>query len=110
MTAEHCIELVDTLVPNAVPITLKHRWLAELEGYILVGIKKHDPESLAITGEGEESIPLSLPFPFDRVYWMYLASMVDFFNGDISRYEETATLADNALEDYAKWYKRERRD
>ncbi len=109
MTAEHCINLVDTLVPNAVPITLKHRWLSELEAHILVNIQHHDPEALSFMGEEDEDITLSLPFPFDRVYWMYLASMVDFFNGDISRYEETATLADNALEDYAKWYKRERR-
>ena len=38
-----------------------------------------------------------------------MPAMIDFFNGDMSRYEETATLADDALEDYAKWYKRERR-
>ena len=109
MTAHSCIALVDTLVPNAVPETLKRRWLSELEGHILVNIRNHDPEALNITGEADEDIPLSLPFPFDRVYWMYLAAMVDFFNGDTSRYEETATLADNALEDYAKWCKRERR-
>lgn len=109
MTADHCLELVDTLVPNAVPTALKRRWLAELEGHILVGIQKYDPEALTLSGEEGETITLSLPFPFDRVYWMYVAAMVDFFNGDISRYEETATLADNALEDYAKWCKRERR-
>lgn len=109
MTTHSCIALVDTLVPNAVPESLKRRWLSELEGHILVNIRNHDPEALNITGEAGEEISLSLPFPFDRVYWMYLAAMVDFFNGDTSRYEETATLADNALEDYAKWCKRERR-
>ena len=109
MTADNCIALVDTLVPNAVPLTLKQRWLAELEGEILVNVKKHEPEALTFRGEESETLELSVPFPFDRVYWMFLAAMVDFFNGDISRYEETAALADNALESYAKWYKREGR-
>ncbi|MBQ7317043.1 MAG: hypothetical protein IJW90_08000 [Clostridia bacterium] len=108
MTRETCMTLSDTLVPNAVPDILKHRWLSELEGYILVNIQNRDPEALGFSGNGEDHA-LSLPFPFDRVYWLYLSAMIDFFNGDISRYEETATLADSALEDYAKWYKRERR-
>ncbi len=108
MTRETCMTLVNTLAPNAVPAILKERWLSELEGYILVNIQNRDPEALSFTGNGEDHA-LSVPFPFDRVYWMYLAAMIDFWNGDISRYEETATLADNALEDYAKWCKRERR-
>ena len=108
MTRESCMALADALVPNAVPVALKQRWLSELEGYILVEIHKHDPEALSFSGNGEEH-ELSVPFPFDRVYWMYLSAMIDFWGGDISRYEETATLADNALEDYAKWCKRERR-
>ena len=109
MTAESCIELVDTLVPNAVPLTLKHRWLSELEGQILVSIQAHDPEELPISGEANETLTLSVPFPFDRVYWMFLTAMIDFWGGDISRYQETATMADQALDDYAKWCKRERR-
>lgn len=108
MTRETCIALADTLVPNAVPLILKNRWLSELEGYILVNIQNHDPEALGFSGEGEEH-ELSVPFPFDRVYWMYLAAMMDFWGGDVSRYAETAALAESALEDYAKWCKRERR-
>ena len=109
MTVDTCISLVDALVPNAVPTTLKLRWLSELEGYVLVNIQNRDPEAISLRGEEGEHIDLSVPFPFDRIYWTFLASMVDFFNGDITRYEETASLADSALDCYAKWCKRERK-
>lgn len=108
MTPETCITLSNTYVPNCVPETLKRRWLAELEGHILVCIKGYDPEALSFRGEDEE-ITLSVPFPFDRLYWLYIVAMTDFVNGDVSRYTETASLFEDALEDYAKWYKRERR-
>ncbi|MBQ9781039.1 MAG: hypothetical protein IJW00_08855 [Clostridia bacterium] len=109
MTPEYCMTLSDTLNPNAVPDELKARWLSELEGRILVTVHGHDPEALAFRGEAGEELTLSVPFPFDRLYWLYLVAMTDFWNGDVSRYEETATLFDEALEDYAKWCKRERR-
>lgn len=109
MTPETCITLADTYVPNSLPAVLKHRWLAELEGHVLVCIKGHDPEALAFRGEADETLTLSVPFPFDRMYWLYLAAMTDFVHGDVSRYTETAVLFEEALEDYAKWYKRERR-
>lgn len=109
MTVENCMTLVDTLVPNAVPTTLKQRWLAELEGFILTDVRHHDPETLEICGEPGEVLFLSVPFPYDRVYWTYLAAMVDYYHGDITRYEESSQLFDHAMEDYAKWYQRERR-
>ena len=108
MTTESCITFVDTLSPNAVPALLKQRWLAELEGYILVEIKHHDPEALDIRGKEGEELYLSAPFPYDRVYWTYLVAMIDFWNGDLSRYKETADLFYGTLEAYAKWCQRGR--
>lgn len=108
MTTEACIAFVDALTPNRVPEDLKRRWLAELEGYILVEIRHHDPEALDIRGETGEELYLSTPFPYDKLYWTYLAAMVDFWHGDLSRYKETADLFYDTLEAYAKWYKRER--
>ncbi len=109
MTVENCIALVDALVPNAVPAMLKQRWLSELEGYVLTDIRHHDPEALEIYGEPEAVQSLSVPFPYDRIYWTYLAAMIDFYHGDVTRYTEASQLFERALEDYAKWYQRERR-
>lgn len=109
MTPESCMTLADSITPNCVPPVLKRRWLAELEGHILVCIQNHDPEALDIRGEEEEALYLSAPFPFDRMYYLYLLAMIDFYNGDVSRYEESASLFNDALDEYAKWCKRERR-
>ena len=56
-----------------------------------------------------EGLVLSVPFPYDRVYWTYLAAMVDYYRGDVTRYGESSQLFERSLEDYAKWYQRERR-
>ena len=109
MTPEICMTLADTLSPNNVPTFMKERWLSELEGHILVELRSHDPEALDFDGEKGETLTLSVPFPFDRLYWMYLVAMVDFWHGDITRYKESAELFDHAYESYAKWCKRERR-
>lgn len=110
MTSEACMAWVDTLSPNHVPEMLKLRWLAELEGHVLVNICHHDPEALAFRGEEGEAVTLSVPFPFDRIYLLYLTAMVDYYHGDLSRYHESAALFEAAWEDYVKWYKRERRE
>lgn len=109
MTPESCMTLADSITPNRISAALKRRWLAELEGHILVCIQNHDPEALDIRGEEEEALYLSAPFPFDRMYYLYLLAMIDFYNGDVSRYEESASLFNDALDEYAKWCKRERR-
>ena len=109
MTPENCIALVDTLVPNAVPEILKQRWLAELEGYLLVDVCHHDPRVMDL-GDGTEEPPtLSVPFPYDRVYWTYLAAMIIFCQGDVTRYSEASDLFEKSFENYAQWYQRERR-
>ena len=55
--------------------------------------------------EGEEERELMVPVPFTDVYLYYLAAMIDFYNGDSGRYNDTMVLYNQAWEDYAAYYR-----
>ena len=54
---------------------------------------------------GEEERELAVPVPFTDVYLYYLAAMIDFYNGDSGRYNDTMVLYNQAWEDYAAYYR-----
>lgn len=103
MTSDTCMALVDTLAPNGVEASVKLRWLCELEGRIRVELKHQPPAELSL----EIGSDLSVPYPFDQLYWMYLVAMIDFINHDCSRYENSAAMFNMAYRSYAKWLQRE---
>ena len=105
MTVSACLDLVDSMLPNAADASVKRRWLTELEGRIRV-------ERL---GEPAGSFPaldadsdLLVPAPFDQLYWMYLIALIEYTSGDTSRYANAAALFNTAYQSYAKYLIRSR--
>ena len=47
--------------------------------------------------EGEEERELMVPVPFTDVYLYYLAAMIDFYNGDSGRYNDTMVLLQSGM-------------
>lgn len=55
--------------------------------------------------EGEEMRELAVPVPYTDIYLYYLAAMIDFHNGDSSRYNDTMVLFNQAWADFAACYR-----
>ena len=45
---------------------------------------------------------LSVPVPYDRVYWTYLVAMIDFVRGSIENYEHSLAAFREAYGEYAR--------
>ena len=55
--------------------------------------------------EGDEEKDLIVSIPYTDIYIYYLAAMIDFYNGDSGRYNDTMVLFNQAWEDYAAYYR-----
>ncbi len=109
MTVTTSIQVADRLAPNRLDEALKRRWLGDLEGMIRVELLGESPEDVAhLTVEGVLPMctRLRAPYPFDRLYWLYLVAMVEQAQGDTARYTNAAAMFNTAYASYAKWLKR----
>lgn len=109
MTVTTSIRVADQLAPNRLDENLKRRWLGDLEGMIRVELHDESPEAVAsLTEEGvlPTSAALQVPYPFDRLYWLYLVAMVEQTHGDAARYANAAAMFNTVYASYAKWLRR----
>ena len=56
--------------------------------------------------EGQEAPHLLLPPPRDRVYVLYLAAMIDFYNGEMDLYANDFTLYNQEMASVRAWWRR----
>lgn len=104
MTINTCLSFVDGILPNAVPRATKCRWLGELEGRVRVELLGNTPEQQTAPDEtADGDTELSVPFPYDQIYWMYLTALLEYARGDSARYEIGAALFNAAYRNYAKY-------
>ena len=107
MTINSCLTLVDQLLPNKVERAVKCRWLEEVDAQVRVELWGEVPNALPEpTGTVDGSRTLSAPYPFDRLYWLYLVAMIHCVMGDTARYENNAALFNSAYLHYAKYVMR----
>lgn len=107
MTIKTCMNLVDTVMPNALPEAVKLRFLGEVEGRVRVELLGEEPNTMAVFDASTSAdTELSAPHPYDQLYWLYVVAMMDYISGDLARYENTATLFNAAYQNYGKWLKR----
>ena len=98
---------VDQLRPNAFTDAEKIRMVNTVEGRIYKDIlSKYEGEEPVFIpfAEGQEERELVVPVPFTDVYVFYLISMVDFYNGDSNKYNDSMILYNDAWENYAAHY------
>ena len=108
MTAREALATIDTTRPNALTDGEKIAFLNTIEGRIYREIleKEEDFAGAFIPfREGEEERELVVPIPYTDIYIYYLAAMIDFYNGDSGRYNDTMVLFNQAWEDYAAYYR-----
>lgn len=107
MTIHTCMELVDAMAPNGVASSVKLRFLGEIEGKVKVELLGEMPEdSRPFDQYTAETTELCVPHPYDQLYWLYVMAMMDYVNGDLARYENSAALFNIAYQNYGKWLKK----
>ena len=79
-------------------------WLEELEKKIALEIHGQSLEYLSSTAVTREQ--LSVKAPYDRVYWTYLVSMLDFVSGNLEVFDRSNRLFKEAYADYARFMQR----
>ncbi len=107
MTVKAFLDLTDLLAPGGVQTAVKLRWLSEIEGRVQVELLDMAPGSASVFDIATPpDTELSVPHPYDRLYWMYYIAMFDYLAGDAARYENAAALFNEAYAGYGRYLKR----
>ncbi len=107
MTIQNFLDLTDRLAPGCADPLLRLRWLGEIEGRVRVELLGEDPATLPFIGaDTATNTLLSVPAPYDRLYWLHHLAMCDYLSGDTARYENTAALFNEAYAGYGRFLKR----
>lgn len=111
MTINEALHRIDNIKPNTYNPTEKIKWLSTLDGNIKKNIidTHQNGESVVFNGYDENtdlSTQLLVPAPYDDIYLFYLESKIDYWNGEIRKYNNSNAMFSNALELFSKYYNR----
>lgn len=109
MKVRELLATLDRMRPNAYTDAEKLGFLNTIEGRIYKEIfekAEGAEEKFRPFSEGEEERMLAIGMPYEDIYIYYLAAMIDFYNGDAGRYNDTIILFNQAWADYAAYYRR----
>lgn len=105
MKLEQIIRMVDDIKPNAFSDETKTIWLSECEGLVQTEVMLLDPaEIIRYSFEADREAELLAKAPHDKIYWTYLTAMIDFGNGEYSKYQNTMELFNSYFGEYMRWY------
>lgn len=107
MTLKECIAFVDGIEPNAYTNAQKTAWVSECEGRVYTDVFLLHPyefHPLSWTEDGEKT--LAVYPPHDKLYPRYLQAMVQFANGEYTRYANSMALFNDAWGEFVRWYAR----
>lgn len=110
MTIKEIIIRVDKMIENDISSEEKCRWLSVLDGLIWQNL-------LTPHGEGETKpeyewvddgdTELIAPFPYDEMYYHWLACKIYLARHEVELYNNAAELYGKYYHDFAQWYNRE---
>ena len=109
MTLRECIDKVDGLKPNQYSVEEKVKWLASLESNIYTDIilshefKRDDQRSYEPYTTEDMDVEMIAKFPYDEVYVAYLKMKIDEENQETARYNNSASLFNAHLDNFAKY-------
>lgn len=106
MTRGEVLTLVTQLRAHEYSESVMLRWLEELEKKISIEIHGNAPDKAPRVIVASEK--LSVQTPYDRVYWTYLVSMIDFVSGSFENFERSNALFKEAYADYARFVQRQK--
>lgn len=112
MTISEAINRIDSVKPNSYSQSEKIKWLSTLDGIVkkeiidvhegVDGVKFNEyTDDTVLTTE------LLIPAPYDEVYLFWLESKIDYWNGEIGKYNNSIMMYNEAFSNYEKYYNRE---
>ncbi len=102
-TMNKVIEYVDGVKPNAYDDEAKYDWISRVES--MIGLEVHgDEEPVTLECPRDADTELSVPFPYDDVYALYVLCMIDFHNREWNSYNNSLTMFSERLEAYKRYY------
>lgn len=109
MTIMEAINRIDAIKPNRYSQDEKVHWLSTLDGIIKAKIiDTHDgSEKIAFDGYTEKTSlakQLLVPAPYDEIYLFWLESKIDYWNGEMGRYNNSISMYNTTYEEYARYY------
>lgn len=105
MKIKDVIAYVDRVKPNAFDKSDKIYWLNEVEGLVQTEVfLRGEDELIEYGADTDLDIELLVRSPHDKIYRTYLAAMIDFANGEYSRYENTITQFRTFFSDFVIWF------
>lgn len=131
MTIEEAKAQLTALKPNYATDSQIVLWLSNLDEDIWQNIiSRHDDTALVeeydddgelitdmpdptpyemVEGEGEDTLPdvtLLVPEPYSELYLHFLAAQIDYWNGEITRYNNSMAKYNEKYDDYMAWFNR----
>lgn len=105
MTLREAIEFADDRKPNAFSERQKTLWLSDCEGKVQSEVFLVAPEDIFTYRwpENQDTELLVRP-PYEKLYLSYLCAMIDFWNGEYGKYQNTLQLFNSDLSDFIRWF------
>lgn len=105
VTLSQVIQRVDEIKPNAFSNETKTTWLNECEGLVQTEVLLWANEEIVVydyTADKDKELLVSPPH--DKLYWAYLAAMIDFANGEYNKYQNTMQLFNSYFGEFMRWF------
>lgn len=104
MTRYEVLSFVQQIKPHEFEAEVMLRWLDELEKKIACEIHgRFSPTERFVSLPADQ---LSVPNPYDKVYWTYLVAMIEFVQGTPESYEFANGVFKEAYNEYARFVQR----
>lgn len=111
MKVREAIDRTDSLKHNTYTIEEKVEWLSRLDGLVKQQIidTHEDGDDIVFNGYTQKenmNTTLLVPMPFDEVYIRWLEAQIDYYNGEIERYNNSIAMFQSAYDAYVRHYNR----
>ena len=110
MKVREAIDRIDGLKHNTYSTVEKLDWLNRLDGMIKREIiDTHEGgDSVSFEGYTDRDMEKDLLIgnPYDEMYVRWLEAQIDYYNGEIARYNNSMMMYQAAYDSYARYYNR----
>ena len=110
MKVREAIDRIDGLKHNTYTDGEKIGWLSLIDGIIKDQIidTHEDGDEITFNGYTDEDMETEMlvPAPYDVLYLRWLEAQIDYYNGEIARYNNSMMMYQTAYDTYDRFYNR----
>ena len=104
-TIEQIIDLVDEIRPNAFSNAVKTAWISQVEGRIQTEVfLQGEKEVVSYSWDEDRNREVLVNPPYDNLYELHLAAMIDFNNGEYDKYQNDTLMFNEALGAFVRYF------